>query len=169
MEKNLSPVRLQKWENIIRTFFRNYDQVKLFAQMRLTRGKSCHQISSEAFELDFASETVCLILSCWHFLHPHLLPKNCINFWKTFTRNENRLWKPWLWRSWQSGCFRPQRSADWIPTSATFFKFNCQLLVEKTKISEKEAGNGPFLNKKERCSVLPKRQKLKYALRSFKD
>ena len=55
----------------------------------------------------------------------------------------------WLWRSWQSGHLRHQRSADRIPTSGKFFEFNlCQLFVEKTKINKKEAGNGPFKKRK---------------------
>ena len=49
-----------------------------------------------------------------------------------------------LWLSWQSGPFRHQRSAVRIQSLAKFyhvFTINC---IEKTKITEKEAGNGPF-------------------------
>ena len=54
----------------------------------------------------------------------------------------------WLWLSWQSGRFRYQRSAVPIQTPANFYRtfIYCQLYCnEKTKIKEKEAGNGPFL------------------------
>ena len=53
----------------------------------------------------------------------------------------------WLWLSWQSGRFRYQRSAVRIQTSAHFYRtfIYCQLYCfEKTKIKEKEAGNGHF-------------------------
>ena len=54
----------------------------------------------------------------------------------------------WLWLSWQSGCFRYQRSAVRIQTLENFYRrfFYCQLYcIEKPKIIEKEAGNDPFL------------------------
>ena len=54
----------------------------------------------------------------------------------------------WLWLSWQSGRFRYQRSAVRIQTPANFYRtciIYCQLYcIEKKKIKEKEAGNGPF-------------------------
>jgi len=58
----------------------------------------------------------------------------------------------WLWLSWQSGCFQYQTSAVRIQTPANFYRtfiIYCQLYcIEKTKIKEKEAGNGPFFIKK---------------------
>ena len=68
----------------------------------------------------------------------------------------------WLWLSWQSGCFRFQRSAVRIQTPANFYRtfiIYCQLYcIEKTKIKEKEAGNGPFF--KDCNDVCLKRQKV---------
>ena len=57
----------------------------------------------------------------------------------------------WLWLSWQSGRFRYQRSSVRILTPANFYRtiIYCQMYyIEKTKIKEKEAGNGPFFRKK---------------------
>ena len=53
----------------------------------------------------------------------------------------------WLWLSWQSGRFRYQRSEVRIQIPANFYRtfIYCELYcIEKTKIKEKEAGNGPF-------------------------
>ena len=47
---------------------------------------------------------------------------------------------PWLWRSWQSGCFLHQSSAVQILTSAIkYFEHNYQSICnpEKTKIKKK--------------------------------
>ena len=59
--------------------------------------------------------------------------------------------KQWLWLIWQSGSFQYQRFAVQIQTPANFcitFIYYCQLYcIEKTKIKEKEAGNGPFFKK----------------------
>ena len=56
-----------------------------------------------------------------------------------------------MWLSWQSGCFQYQWSAVRIQTTANFYRpfiIYCQLYcIEKTKIKEKEAGNGPFFKK----------------------
>ena len=45
---------------------------------------------------------------------------------------------PWLWRSWQSGCFRHQRSPVRIPTSAIFRTYlSVNYNLKKTKIRKK--------------------------------
>ena len=56
---------------------------------------------------------------------------------------------PWLWRSWQSGRFRHQRSAVRIPTSAINY-FECisvNCFPEKTKIKKKRLGMAQFKKK----------------------
>ena len=77
---------------------------------------------------------------------------------KKESRNENHkdprfVW-PWLWRSWQSGRFRHQRSADRTPTSARFFQLSAVICIEKTKTKGQEAGNGPFKKKCNKIIVL---------------
>ena len=53
-----------------------------------------------------------------------------------------------LWRSWQSGCVRYQRTQVRIQSSATFFEHLFFLLTvcRKDENKEQEAGNGPFLH-----------------------
>ena len=53
---------------------------------------------------------------------------------------------PWLWRSWQSGRLRHQRSTVQIPTWAIKFSniIICQLQSRKDENKEKEAGNDPI-------------------------
>ena len=53
----------------------------------------------------------------------------------------------WWWRlSWQSGRLRYQRSTVRIQSSVNFYNEHILLLtVEKTKIKEKEAEDGPYL------------------------
>ena len=71
---------------------------------------------------------------------------------KKRSRNKVDLFKsravgPWLWLCWQSSRFRHQKSADRIPTPATFFQiYLCQLLVnsEKTKINRKRGREWPI-------------------------
>ena len=46
----------------------------------------------------------------------------------------------WLWHSWQTGCFRHQRSAVWIPSSAK----NYLSIVLQRKDKKEEAGIDPF-------------------------
>ena len=46
----------------------------------------------------------------------------------------------WLWLSWQSTCFRYQRSTVWIQSSGKFKTVNCW----KDENKQKEVGNGPF-------------------------
>ena len=56
-------------------------------------------------------------------------------------------WSHWLWFSWKSGIFPHQRSTVWIQWQSlhrTLFTINS---IEKTKIKETEAGNGPCFNK----------------------
>ena len=59
------------------------------------------------------------------------------------------IWEgPWLWRSWQSGRFRHQKSMVRIPTSAMINLYLnviiCQLQPSKDENKEKEARKGPF-------------------------
>ena len=63
----------------------------------------------------------------------------------TFTHKDG----PWLWRSWQSGCFWHVRSAVQIPTSARKYFESIYLWIaiqqsRKDNSKEKEAGNAPF-------------------------
>ena len=46
---------------------------------------------------------------------------NIITMIQMMKANNYKEFGPWLRRSWQRGCFRYQRSADRIPTSARFF------------------------------------------------
>ena len=48
---------------------------------------------------------------------------------------------PWLWRSWQSGRFRHQRSVVRIQTSAKFFENICvfrSIAIQKSRIKKKK-------------------------------
>ena len=50
--------------------------------------------------------------------------------------------KGWLWRSWQSGCFRHHRSVVRIPTLAiSYLKHIGQLISRRDQNKEKEAWN----------------------------
>ena len=50
--------------------------------------------------------------------------------------------KGWLWRSWQSGCFRHHRSVVRIPTLAiSYLKHIGQLISRRDQNKEKEAEN----------------------------
>ena len=55
---------------------------------------------------------------------------------------------PWMWLSWQSGCFRHQRSTVWNPLSAKFILnvVSCQLYWKDENNKKIKAGNGPFFN-----------------------
>ena len=55
----------------------------------------------------------------------------------------------WLWRSWQSGRFRHQRSAVRIPTSAIFWTYlSVNNYPENTKVKRKRPGMAQFKKKK---------------------
>ena len=79
---------------------------------------------------------------------------------KSFYKSDKNIWNKknykagqWLWRS----CFRHQRSAVQIPTSAIFYLPNVQL-NRKDKNREKEAGNGA--SKKNNMNSLKFNQKI---------
>ena len=62
---------------------------------------------------------------------------SCVPLFGCLWQSIRTTW-PWLWRSWQSGRFRHQRSVVWIPTSAKFYlciSVNCNSV--KTKIEKK--------------------------------
>ena len=77
-----------------------------------------------------------LSLKRWHEKSPNVKNPNkkVLNF------------GPWLWRSWQNGRFRHQRSAVRIPTSAMNY-FECisdNCFPEKTKIKKKRLAIAQF-------------------------
>ena len=65
----------------------------------------------------------------------------------SFGNTENR--GPWLWHSWQSGCFRHQRSADWIPTSQQFIRISVKTVSQfrKDKNTRKRGREWPVFEK----------------------
>ena len=88
------------------------------------------------------------ILPRWIIFHIYLLLLWCLKrpaFNNMHTMNDKG---PWMWLSWQSGCFRHQRSTVWNPLSAKFILnvVSCQLYWKDENNKKIKAGNGPFFN-----------------------